>query len=127
MDHKNYYLKFVTDIKAMSHTHVFYHVGGNFIVEVSKTDHDLKSKNDLMNVWKRMGYIKKALPSHVVIHTYFTDKNGNCWGYYNITTKRSDDGKQNVINFDYLLEYTPENVEYLVNECIRLREMDIKR
>lgn len=126
MTRENSYLKFVTNIEKIAENRTRYHIGDRFILDVTKVTHDLKDKHDFMNIWKRMGYIKKPLPSHIVIDTYYTDSNGNCWGYYNITTKRSDDGKRKLINFDYLMEHTPENVEYLVNECIRLREMDVE-
>ena len=122
----NHYLKFVTSIDEVAEgVRWFYNVGDNFVIEVTKCTHDLKCKNDLMNLWKKHGYINKTMPTHIGINTYFTDCNNNCYGYYNITTKRSDDGKRNVVNFDYLREFTPENVNELIAECIRLREMDI--
>lgn len=124
MTNTNSYLKFVTAIEKLAPTRTRYHIGDRFIIDVTEVTHDLKNRNDLMNIWRRAGYIAKPLPSHIAIDTYYTDSEGTCWGYYNITTKRSDDGRRNVIDFDYLLECTPENVDYPVNECIRLREMD---
>ena len=121
------YLKFVTKIEEMAENkRYFYHVGDNFIIEVIKCDHDLTRKNDLMNLWKKAGFISKKLDTHIGIHTYFTDCNNNCYGWYNITEKRSEDGKRNVIDFDYLYEWNEENINKLVAECIRLREMDIR-
>ena len=101
-----------------------YHVGSRFTVEATTVEHDLSSARDLMNIWKKAGYISKALPSHIAIDTYYTDNDGNCWGYYNITVKPSDDGKRRVIDFDYLREATPENELELVAECIRLAVED---
>lgn len=59
------------------------------------------------------------------VETYYYDINGNRWGLYNITEKLSDDGNRRVINFDYLREWTQDNINELVAECIRMREMDI--
>ncbi len=101
-------------------TRTLYHVGSRFTVEAMTVEHDLSRARDLMNIWKKAGYISKALPSHIAIYTYYTDNDGNCWGYYNITVKRSEDGKRRVIDFDYLREATPENEFELVAECIRL-------
>ena len=121
------YLKFVTKIEEMAEgRRWFYHVGDNFIIEVTKCTHDLKSKNDLMNVWAKAGFISKKFDTHISIHTYFSDCNNNCYGWYNITERLSEDGKRKVINFDYLREFTPDNVNELVAECIRLCEMDIR-
>jgi len=121
------YLKFVTKVEEMAEgKRYFYHVGDNFIIEVIKCDHDLTRKNDLMNLWKKAGFISKKLDTHISIHTYFTDCNNNCYGWYNITEKRSEDGKRNVVDFDYLYEWNEENINKLVAECIRLREMNIR-
>lgn len=97
-----------------------YHVGDRFTVEIATCEHDLSRSSDLMNVWKKHGYIAASLPSHLSVSTYYTDEDGQCWGRYNITVKPSDDGRRQVINFDYLREATPKNEMELVAECIRL-------
>ena len=78
-----------------------------------------------MRVWRKAGFIKTMLPTHIAVETYYYDINGNRWGLYNITEKLSDDGNRRVINFDYLREWTQDNINELVAECIRMREMDI--
>jgi len=40
----------------------------------------------------------------------------NCYGIYNPQSKRSDDGKRNVINFDWIFEATEENKQKLLEE-----------
>lgn len=120
------YMSFVTNIEDRAAGRRLYHVGDRFIVEVATCEHDLFNCHDLMNIWKKAGYISTALPSHLHVDTYFTDIEGHCWGYYNVTVKPSEDGTRHVINFDYLREATPENEQELVAECIRMREMDIK-
>lgn len=122
----NHYLQFITMTKEKgSGTRVYTSLDGHFEIHVSCCIHDLKYKNDIMNLWKKHGFISKKLPTHICVDTYFT-VNNNCYGYYNITHKRSEDGKRTIINFDYLKEWTDENIKELVAECVRLREMDIK-
>lgn len=42
-----------------------------------------------------------------------------------IWTKKAEDGRRRVINFDYLREWTQDNINELVAECIRMYEMNI--
>lgn len=98
-----------------------YYIGDSFIIEVGITEHDPKCRYDLANLWKKNGYTDRFLPTTAHITTYHTDAEGRCTGIYNIQHTR--DGK---INFDYMLEATKENIDTLIAECIRLREMDIK-
>lgn len=118
-DIMNDYMALVTSTETRG-SRTLYHIGNRFTVETVKVDADLKSKNSLMNLWKKAGMIKKTLPSYICISTFYTDECGRCWGRYNVTEKRSDDGRRMVINFDYLREATPENERELVAECIRL-------
>lgn len=97
-----------------------YTVGDNFVIEVTLTQHDRKNKNDLANLWVKHGYLDRFLPTTAHIDTYYTDSEGRCSGKYNIQHTR--DGK---IDFNYMLEATQENIDYLISQCIRLREMDI--
>lgn len=120
------YMQLVTKTENPADTRTLYHVGDNFIVEATRVTADLSRKNSLMNIWKESGYIHESLPSYIVISTYYTDGDGNCWGWYNVTEKLSEDKKRHVIDFDYLLEATEENERQLVTECIRMREMGIK-
>lgn len=125
MEKKNY-LKFITNTEKLSGYTTRYHVGDNFIIDITKCEHELKHPKDLMNLWKGAGYIEEVHPTHIAVDTFFTDASGNCWGWYNPFIKKSEDGKRRVINFDYMREYTEENVAELVAECIRMREMDIR-
>lgn len=78
--------------------------------------------NALPVLWKKHGFIDRVLETYVGVDTFVTDSEGNCYGRYNPQIKRSDDGKRNVINFDWMFEYTEENVQKLLNEVIRLFE-----
>lgn len=117
----DYYLSFITCIEKYAKNRTMYHVGDNFIIEVTKVEHDLSSKNSIMNLWAKMGYIPAALTSHIAINTYYYDADNNCHGLYNITHT-----KDHKIDFDYILEFTDENVNKLLAECIRMYEMGIE-
>lgn len=121
-----HYMQFVTSTEKMSDTRTRYHVGDRFTIDVTRCPADLSNPYSLMNIWKKHGFIAAVLPSYLVVDTYYTDVKGNCWGYYNVTHKKSEDGHRMVIDFNYLREATPENERELVARCIRLSEMDIR-
>lgn len=79
-------------------------------------------KNSLPYLWYKAGYTCKVLNTYLCIHTYCRDSEGNCFGRYNPQTKRSEDGKRNIINFEWMFENTEENKQKLINEAIRLFE-----
>lgn len=109
-------------VEEMAPTRWFYYCneknakGERLVIEVSKCIVNLKDKNELMNLWKKAGYIKNTLPTWWSIETYAHDTEGNCFGLYNPTVKRSEDGKRSVINFDWMLEATEENLNLLLEE-----------
>ena len=82
-------------------------------------------KKSLPYLWYKGGYTDKILDTYLCIHTYCRDSENNCYGRYNPQTKRSEDGKRNVINFDWMFENTEENKQKLINESIRLFESAI--
>lgn len=82
-------------------------------------------KNSLPYLWKKHGYTDRVLETYLSIHTHCTDSENNCYHRYNPQIKLSEDGKRNVINFDWMFENTEENKEKLINECIRLFETAI--
>jgi len=79
-------------------------------------------KDTLPYLWHKAGYTDKILNTYLSIHTHCTDSEGNCYRRYNPQIKRSDDGKRNEINFDWIFENTEENKQKLINEVIRLFE-----
>lgn len=79
-------------------------------------------KNSLPYLWYKAGYTNRVLDSYLCIRTYCRDSEGNCYGRYNPQTKRSEDGKRSIINFDWMFENTEENKQKLINETIRLFE-----
>ena len=95
--------------------------GEKLLIELSECKNP-GGKNALPVLWYKAGYTDKILDTYISIHTYVTDSDGNCYGRYNPQTKLSEDGKRNVINFNWMLENTEENKQKLINECIRLFE-----
>ncbi len=90
--------------------------GETLTVEISETFVDNSLKSDtLPKLWKKHGFTNKLYDNYLNVNCYVTDKNGTCWGKYNPTEKLSDDGKRNIINFDYMLEVSEENKQYLLN------------
>lgn len=79
-------------------------------------------KNSLPYAWYRNGWTEKVMETYICCHTYVHDSEGNCYGKYNVTEKRSDDRKRNVINFDWLFEDTEENRKKIIEACIKLFE-----
>lgn len=79
-------------------------------------------KRSLPYLWYKASCTDKILNTYLCIHTHCTDSEGNCYGRYNPQTKRSDDGKRNIINFEWMFENTEENKQKLINESIRLFE-----
>lgn len=115
------YMQYVTEIEERAEgRRRLYHIGDRFCVEVFTCQHDERNPHDLANIWKNNGYISAFLPTTFHVDTYYTDEAGNCWGKFNITVKPSEDGRRQVINFDYLKEATKENELELVAECVRL-------
>lgn len=93
--------------------------GETLIIELHRCTNP-KGKNALPELWKKHGYIDRVLDTYIGIDTYCTDSEGNCYGRYNPQTKLSDDGKRNVINFDWMFEDTEENEQKLIDEVLRL-------
>lgn len=78
--------------------------------------------NSLPYAWYKNGWTDKIMETYIGCNTYVHDSEGGCYGGYNVTEKRSDDRKLNVINFDWLLEDTEENRKKIIEECIKLFE-----
>lgn len=84
----------------------------NILVEVSICEND-GSKYALPKLWKKNGWMDHELKTWIHLMVYVTDPSGLCHGKYNPTEKA---GK---INFQWVLEATPENLEKLLTEVER--------
>lgn len=94
--------------------------GEKIVIELSLCKDDANYKNSLPKLWNKNGYIDRVLSTYWSIEVYVTDTEGSCWGKYNPQIKRSEDGKRNVINFEWMFEATEENKQKLINEVYRL-------
>ena len=81
---------------------------------------DSDSKNSLPKLWYKNGYTERVLDTYWSVNTYVKDSEGRSWGKYNPQTKRSEDGKRMVINFDWMMEATEENKNKIINEVYRI-------
>lgn len=114
----NKYTSLVTSAENQGSRHI-YRIGSSFEVEVTTVVCDLNDPHSSMRIWKKHGFIRDLLPSYLAVSTYYREPDG-WYGRYNITIKPSDDGRRQVLDYDYLREATPENERELLAECIRL-------
>ncbi len=98
---------------------------GKFIVCVTTCEHDEKNRHDLMSLWKKSGLIDRFMPTHLLVETYLYDDKGNCTGSYNPTCKLG--GAGHILDFDWILEATPENERKLVEEADRMRRENVRK
>lgn len=75
-------------------------------------------KNSLPYLWYKEGWTETELETYLSMNTYVTDSEGNCRGAYSPTVKYSEEKKRFVLDFDWMLENTPENQEKLINEAV---------
>lgn len=87
--------------------------GETLIFELSKCINP-GGKNSLPALWYKKGYKKTLLSSFWSLETFVSHEKYGCFHAYDPTVK---DNHQ--INFDYMLEDTPENAEIIVKEMIR--------
>ena len=93
--------------------------GEKLIIEISMGKNDGGSRA-LPVLWYKSGMTDRVLETYWCISTYVKDTEGRSWGMYNPQSKRSEDGKRAVINFDWMYEATEENKEKLIDETFRL-------
>lgn len=93
-------------------------------IDLRRTTADENYKHGLMNLWVKAKKLPKFIKNRLTVETYATNEQGDCFGYYNPTIKKSDDGKRLVINFDWVLEDTETNRQKIIDEVIRLANAD---
>ena len=79
-------------------------------------------KHSLPYLWHKDGFTDRIMETYVSCSTYVDDSEGGCRGAYNPQEKLSEDGKRNVINFEWLLEDTEENRKKIIEACIEMFE-----
>lgn len=95
--------------------------GEKLVVEVSECypSGEKWGKNDLPTLWYKHGHTKKKLPNYICIKTYVYDKDGQCRGIYNPQSMLCWYSKRIVLNYDWVLPVTKENINRLLVECVR--------
>ena len=83
-------------------------------VEACRCVTEGNSPASLPHLWKKHGFKNYVMPSCWFIDTYATDETGLCLGKYNPTHK-----KDHKLNFDWVLEATPENLVKILEEIER--------
>ncbi|MDR1707437.1 MAG: hypothetical protein LBR46_05485 [Prevotella sp.] len=122
---EDYIMRKEYTVEQMAETRWFYTFsepnakGEKLVIEILRGRNDGGSRA-LPVLWYKSGMTDRVLETYWCISTYVTDTEGRCWIMYNPQSKRSDDGKRAVINFDWMYEATEENKEKLIDEAFRL-------
>lgn len=106
---------------------------GDLRVQISTVKHDKKDRHDLMNLWLRRGHVDKFIPTTLSVETEFMMSNGDLVRKFNPTVKieieKQDlgdgvikDYSRRVLDFDWVLEATPENEQKILDEIERCWE-----
>ena len=88
--------------------------GESLIVELIRCE-NLGGPHSIPNLWKDHGYIDRILENFIGTDVFATDEEGNCRRRYD--PQLSKDGRR--INFDWILEDTPENRDRIIAEICR--------
>lgn len=91
--------------------------GESLTVEVNSCYNE-KSPRCLPVLWHKNGWTDRLILNYWSVRSYVHDQDGNCYGRYDFI-KLSDDGKRRVIDFDWILENTTENLEKMIAEMLR--------
>jgi hypothetical protein len=92
---------------------------GEYIIISASLCIDNNNKWFLPRRWFKNGWIAEELPSYWSIDTYVHKPDGSCIRDYDPTIKRSDDGKRFVLNFDWVLPATADNLGRILSEVLR--------
>ena len=88
--------------------------GEKIAVELVSCTRDPGARS-LPKLWKAAGLIDRVLDTWVGVNVYVTSEDGTCRGAYN----PQESGIGHKINFDWMLEDTPENRSRIIAEICR--------
>lgn len=88
--------------------------GEEIIVELISCTRD-PGFSSLPIIWNKKGLIGRVLDSWIGVNVYVTSEDGTCRGDYN----PQESGIGHKINFDWMLEDTPENRDRIIAEICR--------
>lgn len=89
--------------------------GESLQVQISEAYPDNTRKSSLPHLWLQHGHTNKLYNNYLCVYCYCTNKDGLCLEKYNPTIKFSQTEKKYVIDFDYLLEVSEKNKQYLLD------------
>lgn len=95
--------------------------GEQILVELISCTRDPGSRS-LPIFWKKQGRIDRVLDTWVGVNVYVTSEDGTCRGAYN----HQESGIGHKINFDWMLEDTPENRDRIIAEICRKAFEEVK-
>lgn len=81
-------------------------------------------KHCLSYMWYKRGSTETILKTwwHIAVYAY-EDDGVTCWGRFNPTVKPATDYTGQVLDFDWVLEATEDNLELILQEVARLAEL----
>lgn len=98
-----------------------YENGEGLLVDIKTVKHERKP-NDLMTIWVKEGYLPEFLETTLHVDTEYTTKGEDGWDICTGNTFnpyiKYRDGRP-VVNFDWVLEATPENEQRIIKEIER--------
>lgn len=120
---KDYRLRDVgSDIRRMYEFNGTTPRGERVVAEISEcypSDGKGWGKYGLPTLWHKHGYTEEVLPSYLCLTVWAYDENGQCWGMYNPQHMLAWDGKRGILDFDWVLPVSQENVKRLLAEVVR--------
>lgn len=95
--------------------------GEQILIELVSCTRDPGSRS-IPILWKKHGLIDRVLDTWVGVSVYVTSEDGTCRGAYN----PQESGIGHKINFDWMLEDTPENRARIIAEICRRAFEEVK-
>lgn len=87
--------------------------------EAVMNDNGSVSKHAVSYYWFQNGFTKKLLKSYLSVKTYVYDESDNCCISMKYNPQKTIVKKQNMIDFDWLLEDTEANKKRLIDETLK--------
>ena len=120
-------MNYTMEIRADGEWYTYEDTNGKretLVVNIRKCVADLKSKNSLMVLWKKNGYISEMVPTYWSVDTYVHKADGTCYRnydpsfyhYHEYDRKGNTVVSNSRIDFEWLLEATEENKAKILAE-----------
>ena len=76
-------------------------------------------KNSLPYLWYQNGYTSHLLSEYWSVDTYVYNTDGDCYRAYNPQEKFNSSRTQMILDFNWMLEATADNLKKLLDEIVR--------